>query len=90
MLKLVNGCGIYFMILAVVYLTQTTVCYSMLDPAVFVEWARSSSEYGTEMYGLVKNVCLINIVHALTLFSVALFIVMFTRRFKVLNKSHYC
>ena len=78
------------MTLSVVYLIQTTVCYIMLDPAVFLDWANSSTDYGHEMYALVKNVCLINIVHALTLFTIALFIVMFTRKFKILNQSHYC
>ena len=78
------------MTLSVIYLIQTTVCYTLLDPGVFVDWASSNSDYGHEMYSLVKNVCLINIVHALTLFSIALFIVIFTRKFKVLNQSHYC
>ena len=33
--------------------------------------------------------CLINIVHALTLLSLAFFVVLMTRRFKILNDSHY-
>lgn len=41
------------------------------------------------MFNLVSTVCLINIVHALTLLSMALFVVLFTRKFKVLNNSHY-
>lgn len=41
------------------------------------------------MYGLVSTVCLINIVHALTLLSLSFFVVLFTRKFKILNDSHY-
>lgn len=41
------------------------------------------------MYGLISTVCLINIVHALTLLSMAFFVVLFTRKFKLLNDSHY-
>mmetsp|Transcript_33356 Transcript_33356/g.43938 ORF Transcript_33356/g.43938 Transcript_33356/m.43938 type:complete len:110 (+) Transcript_33356:299-628(+) len=77
------------MALSVVYLFQTTICYAMLDVSVFNELARSESDYGEELYGMVKNVCLINIVHALTLLSLALFVVLFTRKFRILNESHY-
>lgn len=35
LLRLINTCGIYFMVLCVVYLFQTSVCYSQLDEQVF-------------------------------------------------------
>jgi len=41
------------------------------------------------MYGLVHTICLINIVHALTLLSLAFFLVLFAHKFKILNESHY-
>jgi len=88
LLRLINTCGIYFMVLCVVYLFQTSVCYSQLDEEVFNTWTKNE-HYGYEMFNLVSTVCLINIVHALTLLSMAFFVVLFTRKFKLLNNSHY-
>ena len=42
-----------------------------------------------EVYGFVESVCLINIVHALTLISLAVFVVLATRKFKILDEKHY-
>ena len=41
------------------------------------------------MYGLVSTVCLINIIHALTLISLAAFLILFTKRFRILDEKHY-
>lgn len=60
-----------------------------MDRDSFIDWAKSENDYGIEMYGLVSTVCLINIVHALTLLTLAFFVVLFTRKFKILNDSHY-
>lgn len=49
----------------------------------------SNSDYAAEMYGLVEHVCLMNIVHALTLMCLGFFVLLFTRRFKILNERHY-
>ena len=48
-----------------------------------------NGDYHIELYGLVSEVCLINVIHALTLISLAVFIVLLTRKFKILNESHY-
>lgn len=38
---------------------------------------------------MVEHVCLMNIVHALTLMSLGFFVLIFTRKFKILNERHY-
>ena len=60
----------------------------MLDKQSFDDYF-SNSDYAKEMYGLIEHVCMMNIVHALTLMSLGFFILMFTRRFKILNEKHY-
>ena len=38
---------------------------------------------------MVSTVCLINIIHALTMISLAAFLILFTRRFRILDEKHY-
>lgn len=38
---------------------------------------------------MIDGVCLMNIVHALTLLTLAFFVILFTRKFKILNEQHY-
>jgi hypothetical protein len=38
---------------------------------------------------MVDGVCLMNIAHAITLISLGVFVVQFTRKFKMLNERHY-
>ena len=42
-----------------------------------------------EIYELISGVMVMNIVHALTLISLGIFVVLSTRKFKILNQAHY-
>lgn len=87
-MKLTRTCSLYFMVLSLVYLLQAFYCYVKLDREKIAE-RHSNEDYGDELFNFVSTVCLINIVHALTLISLAVFVVILTRRFKILNEKHY-
>ena len=87
-MKLTQTCSLYFMVLSLVYLLQAFYCYAKLDRENIAE-RYSNEDYGDELFSFVSTVCLINIVHALTLISLAVFVVILTRRFKILNEKHY-
>jgi len=89
LLRLTSGCGLYFMFISIVYLAFATWCYTSLDEQDFVHRSSQDAAYGLEIFTLVASICRINIVHALTLLSLAFFLVFFTRKFKILNESHY-
>ena len=63
----------------------------MLNHDVFKDWVgkEGNGDYHIELYSLVSEVCLINVIHALTLISLSFYIVLLTRKFKILNESHY-
>ena len=42
-----------------------------------------------EIYGLIEHIMIVNIVHALTLMSLGFFVLLFTKKFKILNEKHY-
>ena len=76
------------MVLSIVYLLQAVYCYAKLDREKIAD-RFSNEDYVDELFNFVSTVCLINIVHALTLISLAVFVVILTRRFKILNEKHY-
>ena len=80
--------AIGFISLTVFYLVQTVICYFNLNEETFSAYF-SSQDYAAEMYDLTSTVCLVNIGHAFTLMLLGAVVVLFTRRFKILNESHY-
>ena len=88
MLRLTRCCALYFMVLALVYVFQTVVSYAFLNPKSF-EGYISNEHYRAEAYSFVESICIMNIVHGLTLLSLAFFVILSTRKFKILNESHY-
>lgn len=78
----------YFMLLCIVYMIQTVICFGFLSESAFTNYF-SNRDYALELYSFVSSIMVMNIVHALTLLSLGLFIVLFTRRFKILNEKHY-
>ena len=76
------------MVLSLVYLLQAFYCYIKLDREKINE-RYSNEEYSEELFNFISTVCQINIVHALTLISLGIFVVILTRRFKILNEKHY-
>ena len=49
----------------------------------------ANSDYAHEMYDLTHSVCLVNVIHAATLLSLGIFLVLVTRKFSILNSKHY-
>ena len=88
LVRLTRCAAIWFVLLTFVYLFQTSMSYAYLDERKFQEYF-SNSDYANEIYGLVEHVCMMNIVHALTLMSLGFFVLLFTRKFKMLNERHY-
>ena len=74
--------------LTVVYFIQSLICLFCLDEEEFKHHI-DNSQYGTEIYEYSLTIERLKIVHALCLGSVALFVLMATRRFKMLNEKHY-
>ena len=87
-LKLTRWFSFYFMVLSCMYLFSAIVCYNHLSQAEFDRYF-SNKAYAAEMYGMVSTIGLVNIIHALTLISLAAFMIVFTRKFKILNEMHY-
>ena len=88
MLRLVTCLGYYMVILTVIYLLQTIVCYSMLKLEDFEE-EFERKDYAKDVYEYSIDIELMKIVHAITLVCVSLFLILFTNRFKMLNENHY-
>ncbi len=76
------------MLLSIIYLFQTIICFGTLSEESFTGYF-SNYKYALELHSFVSNTMLMNIFHALTLLSLAFFIVLFTRKFKILNEKHY-
>ena len=74
--------------LTLVYFVQSLICYVYLDPKEFQEHM-NNAQYGIEIYEYSLLIEKLKIVHALSLASVAFFVVLFTRKFKMLNEKHY-
>ena len=62
--------------------------YAFLEEQSFLDYF-SNEDYAMEIYGLIEHVMIVNIVHALTLMSLGFFVLLFTRKFKILNENHY-
>ena len=77
-----------FILLTMVYLGQTIFCLVSLEGETFEKFFDDQA-YAKEIQGLIESICIVNIVHSLTLFSLGSFVILFTRRFKILNQSHY-
>ena len=77
------------MVLSFIYLVQSTLCYARLSENAFIEHFPNNFDYALELYSMVDGVCLMNIAHAITLISLGIFVVQFTRKFKILNEKHY-
>ena len=88
LLKVVRFGGLYLVLLTLFYLFQS--CYSLWRIR-FEDFHVSyvSAAYSSELYGLTVAIERVKVVHALTLLSLALFIIKVTGRFKILNFSHY-
>ena len=76
------------MVICLVYLFQCVVCYSTLNIGTFFAY-KSNEVYAQELYDFVAYVMLANVIHALTLLSMAFFVLLATRKFKILNERHY-
>lgn len=78
----------YFIILSIIYLIQTILAYILLDKQTLVDYF-TNPDYAGEMYGLIHSMCAVNVMHALTLLSLGIFVAITTRKFKILNSKHY-
>ena len=74
--------------LTVVYSVQSLVCWAYLDPKEFQEHI-SNGQYGIEIYEYSLLIEKLKVVHALSLGSVAFFVLLAARKFKMLNEKHY-
>ena len=88
LLLLTHKLAKYFIILSVIYLIQTTVAYFSLEKKGLTDYF-DNPDYAEEMYGLIHSVCAVNVIHALTLLSLGVFVAFATRKFKILNSKHY-
>ena len=88
MLSLIKCCGYYMLVLTLVYLCQTIYQLNHLTPKDFIGMFQSHI-YDMEVFLYSQKIEYMKVVHALSLASIGAFLVYFTRKFKVLNESHY-
>ena len=88
MLKLIKFCGYYLLTLTLIYLGMTIYQLQRLKPDDFIGMFQSHM-YDMEVYYYSKKIEWMKVVHALCLASIGGFLVHFTRKFKMLNESHY-
>lgn len=88
MLKLIKFCGYYLLTLTLIYLSMTIYQLRRLNANDFIGMFQSHI-YDMEVYYYSLKIEWMKVVHALCLASIGVFLVLFTRKFKVLNESHY-
>ena len=88
MLGLVSFCGYYLLTLTVIYLLQSIYQLRHLSESDFYG-KFVSRMYDIEVFMYSKEIEKIKVVHAISLMCIGIYLVFFTRKFKVLNKSHY-
>ena len=86
--KVVRWTSGYMFFLTIIYFVQSMICWAYLDPQEFQKHIKNG-QYGHEIYEYSLTIEKLKIVHALSLGSVAFFVLLFTRRFKMLNEKHY-
>ena len=64
------------------------IAYFCLDKQIFLDYF-ANSDYAREIYGLTHSMCLVNMVHAVTLLSLGIFVTLTVRKFRILNSKHY-
>jgi len=74
--------------LTIFYLIQSLFCLIYIDEDDFKN-EMDSAQYATELYEYSIVIERLKILHALSLGSIAFFVVLFTRKFKILNDTHY-
>ena len=80
--------SIYLLTLTLIYLLQSLYCLIYLDEDQFLT-IFSNPTYANEIYRYSVEIEQMKVIHSLTLASIALFVLMLTFRFKVLNEKHY-
>ena len=88
MLSLIKFCGYYMLLLTLIYLGLTIYQVKHLKPEDFIGMF-VSHPYDYEVYLYSEKIEYMKVIHALSLASIGVFLVYFTRKFKVLNESHY-
>ena len=74
--------------LTLVYFVQSVICICYIDASDFSGLFRSA-QYSYEVYEYSLLIEKLKVFHALTLASLALFVIMFTQKFRILNEKHY-
>ena len=77
-----------FVLLSAMYLIQTLIAFLSLDKQVFRDYFENS-DYAHEIYGLVHSMCVVNMIHAVTLVSLGLFVTLSVWKFRILDSKHY-
>ena len=80
--------AIYFIVLAILYLVQSLVCLYQLSADDFLD--QFTKQYAIEVYEYSIQIERMKVVHALSIGSIAVATLIMTRKFKMLNGSHYC
>jgi len=86
--KVVRIASGYMLFLTIFYLIQSLFCLIYIDEKDFKE-ANKGAQYATELYEYSVTIEKMKILHALSLASLSFFVVLFTRKFKILNDTHY-
>ena len=86
--KVVRCASGYMFFLTLIYFVQSIICICYLDEKDF-RTHMLNAQYGKEIYEYSLLIEKLKIFHALTLGSIAFFVLLFTRKFKILNETHY-
>ena len=88
LLTLIRAASSYMLLLTVAYAVQAVFCLKWLDIRDF-EANLPTKRYADEVYTYSVQFEKMKIVHAATLATISLFVVVFTCRFRTLNQMHY-
>ena len=88
LIRAIRLCSLYLLGLTIVYFFHTIYCLVMLDKTEFLALFTNPT-YADEIYNYSLAIERMKVVHSLTLASIAVFITLFTYRFKILNQRHY-
>ena len=86
--KVVRCASGYMFFLTLVYFVQSIICIFSLDEKDF-RGHMNNAQYGYEIYEYSILIEKLKIFHAITLGSIAFFVLLFTQKFKILNETHY-
>jgi hypothetical protein len=88
LIKSIRLASMYLLFLTGIYLVQSVLCLVLIDKEDF-QYMFTNSAYADQVYDFSVTIEKMKVVHAMTLSAIAIFVLLLTYRFAILNERHY-